>query len=86
MATHDGVWKGSCWSWIQKLSGIVCEIGLVGQVNYIFTIQTRGDGETPEEAWADAVENITGNLSEFLDESDVPDYRIGEDEEDDEQV
>jgi hypothetical protein len=44
--------------------------------DYIFTIQTRGVGNTPKQAWADACDNILHQLDEFLDPEDIPDYEI----------
>jgi hypothetical protein len=49
---------------------------------YLFHIETRGHGDSPEEAWADAIDTIRSQLDEYLDPDDVPDYVIDEDEED----
>ncbi|HEY7425310.1 MAG TPA: hypothetical protein VH682_13845 [Gemmataceae bacterium] len=44
---------------------------------YIFKLETRGFGKTPEEAWKDAAETIASQLSEYLDPSDPLDWLRG---------
>lgn len=47
--------------------------------NWVFTVRVSGYGETPEEAWADAIDTILGDMDGFLDETDVPEYERFED-------
>lgn len=42
--------------------------------NWIFTIPVSGYGETPGEAWAEAIDTILEDLNGFLNETDIPEY------------
>jgi hypothetical protein len=59
--------------------------------NWIFTIPVSGYGDTPEVAWAEAIDTILEDLHGFLDEDDLPEYEryeagdLEDDEEDDEE-
>lgn len=57
---------------------VVSSSGSVGHYErYVFTINTTGEGTSPEEAWADACETIASQLYEFLDLDNVPEWQIG---------
>jgi hypothetical protein len=47
---------------------------------YLFTMTTRGSGNTPEEAWANAIDTIRFQLDEYLNPNDVPDWVVDWDE------
>jgi len=46
---------------------------------WVFTLRTSGSGQTPKEAWLDAIDTITSQLDEFLDPDDIPECEVDPD-------
>jgi hypothetical protein len=47
---------------------------------YIFTVECRARGDTPEEAWEDACATILAQWDEFADTEELPEWRVDPDE------